>query len=129
MRFGFVVFAGLLAVPFAACSSKSDPMPVVEEPDAGDIRPPTPAEWDRVITRTDEATAKKSRGACKFARGAMPAETLGKEMPVDQDIPIETIIILMQENRSFDSYFGHFNKYAGRTDVESAPEDATNPTK
>jgi phospholipase C len=35
----------------------------------------------------------------------------------------------MQENRSFDHYFGHFNKYAGRTDVTSAPENASNPDR
>ena len=57
----------------------------------------------------------------------MPAETLGKSTPVDKDSPIENIIVLVQENHSFDDYFGHFGKYAKRTDVESAPDSATNP--
>src|SRR5262249_10590679 len=99
--------------------------------DAGDedMRPPTPPEWDRAVTRPDDKTASDGRAACTFARGAMPAETLGKSTPVDADIPIETVIVLMMENRSFDSYFGHLNKYAGRTDIESAPDDTKLPDK
>jgi phospholipase C len=93
-----------------------------------------PPEWDRAVTRpaTDHA-ANDARGDCTFARGALPGETLGAELPVDADIPIENVVVVMQENRSFDSYYGHLNKYAGRTDpkdpnwVESAPEDASNP--
>ncbi len=118
---------------FAACSSTSSP---ATNADAGadgdtdaDTRPPTPPEWDRAITRPDDTTAAAGRTACKFARGAMPAETLGTGTPVDKDIPIETIVVVMQENHSFDNYFGHLNKYAGRTDIESAPDSTTNPDK
>src|SRR5205814_10445377 len=57
----------------------------------------------------------------------MPAETHGASLPVDVDIPIKNIVVLMQENRSFDSYYGHLGKYAGRTDIESAPEGSVNP--
>ena len=122
------VFASVVAVPFVACSSSKVDTALLTVADAGESRPPTPAEWDRMVTRPDEASAKGSRTACKFGRGAMPAETLGGELPVDKDIPIETVIVLMQENRSFDSYFAHLGKYAKRTDIESAPEDTTNPT-
>jgi len=79
------------------------------------------------VTRTDEATASAARQACTFARGALPDETLGREIPTGTDIPIETIVVLMQENRSFDHYFGHLAKYANRSDIEVAAEDATNP--
>jgi phospholipase C len=108
----------------AACTHDTSVEPPAPEPDT---RPPTPAEWDRPVTRTDEATAAKSRASCTFKRGALPDETLGTGIPTGKDIPIETIVVLMQENRSFDHYFGHFGKYAGRTDVESAPENASNP--
>ncbi len=127
------VFALLCAVACVAsapiaCSSKSSDTP---SPDAGepDLRPPTPPEWDRTVTRPDEATAKSQRASCKYTRGALPAETLGASTAVDKDIPIETVIVLMQENRSFDSYFGHLNKYAGRTDIESAPDNTMLPDK
>ncbi len=87
-----------------------------------------PPSWDAQVTRPgDEAAASASRRACTYKRGAMPAATLGAELPVDKNIPIEHIIVLMQENRSFDSLLGHLNQYAGRDDVESAPEDASVP--
>jgi phospholipase C len=119
-----------LLVVVAACS-KSDPAagPPPEPEPTPDTRPPTPAEWDRSVTRTNEAAASADRAACKFARGALADESLGSEIPVGKDIPIETIVVIMQENRSFDHYFGHFGKYAGRTDVESAPETASNPAR
>ncbi len=111
----------------AACSKSSGS---AGGPDAAvDTRPPTPPEWDRAVTRADDATATAGRAACKFTRGAMPAETLGSTTPLDRDIPIENVVVLMMENRSFDHYFGHLNKYAGRTDVESAPETASNPDR
>lgn len=92
-----------------------------------DTRPPTPAEWDRDVVRPSDADAVQGRQACKFTRGAMPAETLGASDPVDSDIPIKTIVVLMQENRSFDSYFSKLGEYTGRTDIEVAPADASNP--
>ena len=78
---------------------------------------------------SSESAAAASRASCKFHRGAMPSETVGKELPLGDAMPIENIVVIMQENRSFDSYFGHLNKYAHRTDIESAPEDTTNPEK
>jgi phospholipase C len=116
-----------LALAALACSKSTDS---TDNPDAGDdTRAPTPSEWDRAVTRPDDKAASDGRAACKFAAGAMPAETLGASTPVDKDIPIETVIVLMMENRSFDSYFGHLNKYAGRTDIESAPDDTKLPDK
>lgn len=118
-----------LVLPFAlslACS-KSDPAP--PPPPEPDPRPPTPAEWDRPVVRSDEAAASAARASCKFTRGALADETLGAQIPTGKDIPIETIVVIMQENRSFDHYFGRFGKYAGRTDVESPPDGAANPER
>jgi phospholipase C len=77
----------------------------------------------------NEAAAAQARGQCRFGRGALPSQTLGAEVPVGTDMPIQTIVVLMQENRSFDSYFGHLNKFAGRNDIESAPDTASNPER
>jgi phospholipase C len=93
-----------------------------------------PKAWDRVVERpASEAEADRLRRACTFTRGAMPAETIGQELPVDRDLPIKTIVVLMQENRSFDSYFGHLATYAKAQgldlDIEAAPPDATNPER
>lgn len=73
------------------------------------------------ITRIPEAMARDGRTSCAFGRGAMPWETIGEEFPVGEDIPIEHFIILMQENRSFDHYFGHM------TGVDGTPATASNP--
>src|SRR6058998_432537 len=43
------------------------------------------------------------------------------------DIPIDHIIVVMQENRSFDHYFGQLRNYDPTLDVEPAPPDASNP--
>lgn len=107
----------------AACDSGAPPEAAV------DPRPPTPATWDRDVTRRPEVEAAASRASCTYRPGALPAETLGAEIPVGKDLPIDTIVVLMQENRSFDHYFGHFGRYAGRTDVTAAPEDASNPER
>lgn len=86
--------------------------------------------WDRAVTRPEnETTAAAERSRCAFPRGAMPAETLGAELPVDADIPIKTVVVLMQENRSFDSYFSHLGQYANRSDIESAPAGTANPER
>ena len=89
-----------------------------------------PAEWDRTVRRpANEAQASVARRACVFKKGAMPGETLGQELPIDNDIPIKHIVVMMQENRSFDSYFGHLGKFARRSDIESARDDASNPER
>lgn len=59
-----------------------------------------------VFTRIPESEAAAGRESCAFGRGAMPWETIGEEHPLGRDIPINHFILLMQENRSFDHYFG-----------------------
>jgi phospholipase C len=59
------------------------------------------------ITRTKtEAELAPLRQACAFEAGAWPAETIGTDYPVGADIPIDHVIVIMQENRSFDTYLG-----------------------
>jgi phospholipase C len=61
----------------------------------------------------------------------MPAQTLASTTALDTDIPIEHVVVLMQENRSFDSYLGHLAAYEatkGLTNtIESAPDASSNP--
>ena len=109
----------------AACSAAPSATDSTEADLQNAVAPPS---WDAPVERPEsEAVAEAARQGCKFTKGAMPAATLGRELPVDRDIPIKNIVVLMQENRSFDSYYGHLAKFAGRDDIESAPEDATNP--
>ncbi|HEY8086561.1 MAG TPA: alkaline phosphatase family protein, partial [Polyangiaceae bacterium] len=113
-----------LALGLLGCSTSSSGG--AQPGDAGTDGPDL-ADWDRPIVRPDDGTATASRAACSYARGALPGETLGASVPVDKDIPIQTIVVLVQENRSFDSYFAHLGAYAGRTDIDSAPDSTTNP--
>ena len=53
-----------------------------------------------------------------------PSFVIGSPNP---DIPIDHVIVLMQENRSFDHYFGQLRNYDPTLDVEPAPPDASNP--
>jgi phospholipase C len=65
------------------------------------------------------------REACEFKTGSMPAQTIGS-CPGNQ-IPIEHVVLIMQENRSFDHYFGHL-KGNGQDDIDVASADVTNPS-
>jgi phospholipase C len=96
--------------------------------DSSDL-PPTPAAWDQPVTRPDDGTASSGRAACLFKRGDMPAKTLGASTPVDTAIPIENIVVVMMENRSFDSMFGRLNEFGNRTDVAEPPPGASNPSE
>src|SRR5579875_3893864 len=70
--------------------------------DAGaDVLAPPP------IQRTqNEGQLAPRRQACAFQAGAWPAQTIGTDYPVGADIPIDHVIVVMQENRSFDNYLG-----------------------
>jgi phospholipase C len=112
-----IVGAGLL---LGCSSTEATPGP----PLAGDGGDATLAS-DASRPTDDQASA--ARAACTYRRGALPEQTLGPSTPTGAEIPIQTIVVLMQENRSFDSYFAHLNAYAHRSDIESAPDTASNP--
>jgi phospholipase C len=58
------------------------------------------------IPRQSEGVLAPERAACAFEAGAWPAQTIGSEFPLGTDIPINHVIVIMQENRSFDHYLG-----------------------
>ena len=116
-------FACLIVL--AACDSPA--VPDAGPPDAGnagrdggtDAGPPG---YDGgPVTRIPESEAAAARAACAYGRGAMPWQTVGEEHPIGDDIPIDHFIILMQENRSFDHYFGMM------PGVEGIQAGASNP--
>jgi phospholipase C len=63
--------------------------------------------------------------ACRFRAGARPSETLAAA-PRAADIPIKHVIVLMQENHSFDHYLGRL-PVSGQPEAEGFPADFTNP--
>jgi len=92
--------------------------------DSGYVVPPG---WNAPITQPTDPVATSGRAACTFTRGAMPASTLGTSTPLDAKIPIDNVVVIMMENRSFDTLLGHMNQAFARTDVEEAPVGAFNP--
>ena len=86
----------------------------------------TPEEAARAIPRPTDAAAEAARTACSFQAGALPQDTLGESDPIGSDIPIDHIIVVMMENRSFDHYFSKLPEY-GQPDVAVAADTASNP--
>ncbi len=64
------------------------------------------------------------RGACEFDKGALAKATIGT--CVGKQIPIEHVIVIMQENRSFDHYFGHLKGH-GQDDIDVPDATTSNP--
>jgi phospholipase C len=71
-----------------------------------------------------ESVLAPMRAACAFASGAPAQKTIGIDDPIGDEIPIKHVIVIMQENRSFDEYFGQLvahGYYApGEVDVPPA---------
>lgn len=68
------------------------------------------------------------RKACMFAKGAKVEATLGIDAAARAKIPITHIIIVTEENRSFDHYFGKLSTL-GQPDAAGWPATFTNPDK
>jgi len=66
------------------------------------------------------------RAACAFAAGAHVDDTLGMTPAMRKSIPIKHLIIITQENRSFDHFFGRL-PVAGQPDADGWPANFTNP--
>jgi phospholipase C len=88
--------------------------------------PPGPAHWNRTVTPPTDAEAADKRAACAYSAGYLAAETQGASHPNGSEIPIDHIVVVMMENRSFDHYFQKLPE-AGVTDVAVAEADFSNP--
>jgi phospholipase C len=74
----------------------------------------------------DDADAAAKRTACEYGAGALVEETHGRSQPDGRTIPVDHVLVLMQENRSFDHYFQKLPEH-GQPDVDVAPDDFSNP--
>src|SRR5262249_44736840 len=70
-------------------------------------------------------SSSHAQPACSFGPGALPADTLPAGTPHGSAIPIDHIVLLMQENRSFDEYFGQL-KRSGQPKAAGLPGKARN---
>ncbi len=69
--------------------------------------------------------AAADRAKCKFGAGDLPAASLGDAPALGAHIPIDNIVLVMQENHSFDAYFSSLT-IPGQT-LDGASPTATNP--
>ncbi len=74
-----------------------------------------------VVTALGQAQGQAP--SCTFDAGALPVDTLPAGTLHGAQIPINHIVVLMQENRSYDHYFGRLNKRG----AERLPPNASNP--
>jgi phospholipase C len=86
---------------------------------------PGPEAWNRDVVAPSDDDAEAARAACNYQAGSLPAETQGASHPMGADIPIDHMVVVMMENRSFDHYFQDLPAY-GQPDVAVAPEDFEN---
>lgn len=73
-----------------------------------------------------QAEIDQMKAACAFAAGATPGLTLPRDAPLGPQIPIDTIVVIMLENRSFDHLLSDLPAL-GQPDVEVATTALTNP--
>jgi phospholipase C len=64
-----------------------------------------------------------NEAACTYGPGLLARDTLPAGYPTGDELPIKHIVLLMQENRSFDHYFARSNIPG----INVAPADASNP--
>ena len=128
----------LIAAAGAACGSADSAAPAASsdggEADAGaslEGGPANDAGANDASSPSDASDAAPSddvpfatkRAACAFKQGAKPSETFGPSI-VNLAIPIDTIVIVSQENRSFDEYFSALPAF-GQPDVDVPPANVS----
>src|SRR5215212_470848 len=74
-----------------------------------------------VLALASAARAQEAPPSCTFGPGDLPVNTNPGGLHGAQ-IPINTIVVLMQENRSFDHYLSRLSG-----DVDRPAHDASNP--
>ncbi len=81
-------------------------------------------EGPRSTLTADQAAAM--RQSCAFSAGTTAGLSIAKDAPLGDQIPIDTVVVLMMENRSFDHVLGELSK-SGQPDAEGPPDGASNP--
>jgi phospholipase C len=131
-RFSDVVAAlaaAALSALLVGCGPSDLPPWVIGADDAGasDAGPPT---WDASACAPGPALPADplldARTACTFGAGATAAETLGVDESARLAIPLTHVIVVMQENRSFDHLLGRLSQTT-QPDAEPVPATWSSP--
>jgi phospholipase C len=96
-----------------------DAMQVADSPAVGDG-----SSSGCAVTIPDPNAAQRSM--CTYASGAHTLDTLGITPAIRASIPIKYVIVVTEENRSFDHFFGKLPQF-GQPDVEGLPASYANP--
>ena len=119
-----------------SASSETDATEASDAPDATDDANDAPDSTlqgdaepaDTVFVGPSDARAAELaslRQACTFSAGASAEATLGFTPAMRAALPIEHIIVSLQENRSFDHHLGRLPQ-AGHSEVDGIPDDYVN---
>jgi hypothetical protein len=94
------------------------------------------SEWGKQAKRLAKESRSTSTNACIYPAGYYASKTVGSrgldgkailpDSPPDArltEMPIDYVFVLMLENRSFDSYFGHFPAYLKDVLKKTAQDD------
>lgn len=98
-----------------ACSS--------EDKDSGAKQQPS-QEGGSCTSPVGSDSAKQKRASCNFEAGAHVGDTLGISEAERKKIPIEHVIVMMKENRSYDQLFGQLSKIDPK--YEGIPDSFSN---
>jgi phospholipase C len=81
------------------------------------------------LPRPLPAEAEQQRAACAYRAGTAAAQTLAADLPVGTDLPVDHIILVMEENRSFDHYFSELDLPGldGASRTASVPDSQGRP--
>lgn len=111
---------GSLLFAFAAVAS-------MQARDAARRAPaPTSAPGTASVSALEPVMGDAARPACQFSAGTRARDTVAGVSAAPPRLPIEHVIVLMQENRSFDHYFGQLSA-SGQPEAEAIPASFGNP--
>jgi phospholipase C len=98
IMFGLVVLSAIVAAALGGCAGRAEPR--------ADL---------------DAQQAAAARSACSFTAGERAGLTVARQAPVGDALPIDTIVVVLLQGRSFDHLLGTM-----RGDVDAVPAGANN---
>jgi phospholipase C len=115
-----ILAATAAAMAFSACS----PAPGYRPPADAGVAPPD-AEVAGDAGEAADGDLSAMRAACAFHGGARPKDTIDIPAAWPRVFPVDHVIIVVQENHSYDSYFGRLSA-TRQPDAEPFPTDFSN---